>query len=231
MRSNVLLFCWLCLALCSCSENGSPSGDDGAGAVQTVRATELPELTGALPPLDGGRLEIQTPADWKPGPHEEGFLARLQFEGAEQYPVILIAAADYPGGSTVEDLLQAVNEDLEAEDAKLAVDPKPLEFEGFQGVEYLRRAKTATHELERMVVVRTLGTRRYSLELRALRGTTARFRPYLLAIARGLQPPTEGAQLGAPSETDAADEGAGEDGVPAAGDAPSATEEPAADAP
>lgn len=229
MRSTCILAGCLCLALSGCAESGAPSGGGDSGAARTVRPENLPELAGSLPPLDDGRLEIRLPADWKPGPREEGFIARLQFQGAEQYPVILIAADDHAGG-TVDDLLQAVSATLAAEEAKLAVEPQRLAFEGFEGVEYLRRAKTATHELERMVVVRALGTRRYSLELRALRGTTARFRPYLLAIARGLQPPTAAAPLGEPASEETSDSGGAAGGEPPTDGAPAAPDAQVPDA-
>lgn len=157
---------------------------------------ELPKLADPLPPLDGGRLLVAGPEGWTLPPRDAKWLARFKLQGSNPYPIIYVnPSEDAAGGAdTTAATAAEFARQLQAE-LKQSLEPKgqtvpmvkPLVVGDFAGAQYERQAKTTNAQLERLYLTTVRGGRRYTIEMHAIFGTLSNFRPYALAVAKGMK--------------------------------------------
>jgi hypothetical protein len=194
-RCVVPLLCW-CVVGCKPAATLDARPAPRARPRDAVDVSTLPKLAPPLPPLDGGRVEVSIPDGWHLLPRDGKSLVRCQLSQQSAYPIIFVEAAASPDRTRLAvgdlpelaaGLQQSLDEELSAEGFKLAEDVVPVAFDGFAGVEYIRTAQSKGTQLERLFLVTVAGGRQYTVELRAILGTTEQFRPYALSVAHGLK--------------------------------------------
>lgn len=144
--------------------------------------------------LDGGRVSVAPPAGWYLPPRDRRWLLRAQFDRRHAYPALLLYVQEdaeaeplTPGTHAAEAAARLARR-LAAEDEQQ--DPAAstlIQIGGFVGVEQVRAARAGSVRLERLLLVTTQPGRRYTLELRTLRGTLRDFRPVAYALAAALE--------------------------------------------
>jgi hypothetical protein len=167
-----------------------------AGAGATIDVASLPEVDGALPPLDDGRLTLSLPGDWFRLPRSKQYLVAAQLSRQAKYPAITIYveaagnADDMPENWDEDDLKDRAAElqaDFDEQEVKLAEPVKPVRIGPYIGVQYARGAKVEKLPLERLFLVTVAGGRRYTVELRAVHGELHRYRSLALAVAASMR--------------------------------------------
>ena len=183
---------WLILALCcgifgcggageegESSTGGGVSQEDGGtegGNVQikSYMAADLPKVAEALHNLDGGKVEICPPADWRTLPRNPKYVAIFVLNGANELPRILIKAEDAPAGAGSEITAENWAESAEAHEKALRAASKitlleplrPLKLEGRIWLRHVRRVQgpggdpAVTQTLQTVV-----GGRTYQIDL------------------------------------------------------------------
>jgi len=107
------------------------------------------------------------------------------------YPTIIITGEDYGRISNVskenvKEFAEQIAAVLEEEDvAKLAKQISPIEVGRRWGIIYGRRAKVKRMVIDRLFFETVAGNRKYTFELRALKGGVSKYKPYLLAVVGG----------------------------------------------
>jgi hypothetical protein len=162
---------------------------EAAGAIDPAK---LPKLADPLPPLDGGRVEVAAPEEWKAASRDPRWLARFILAIGSQYPSILVTAeeAGQPtelNGDTVDGFAGQVRDELAKRDSKSLPEVRPLVVDGFVGVYYEDSPRTRSAQLDRMTIATLAGGRKYTVELQALSGTLEKYRDAALAVALGMK--------------------------------------------
>ena len=107
------------------------------------------------------------------------------------YPTIIVTGEDYGQISSiskenVRDFAEQITAVFEAEDvAKLAKPISPIEVGRRWGIIYGRRAKVKKMVVDRLFFETVAGGRKYTFELRTLKGGVSKYKPYLLAVVGG----------------------------------------------
>ena len=208
MKSFLILFCtFAMLAGCSGGERIVPdrpaerapvsgASNPQSSASEPAAVAELPALGDAVK-VDDGRLSVAGPADWVRPPRDPKWLARFEMTSGTPYPAILVppaAESDFANvtkenaAEFARHLQAELQQELSAQGYKVP-EVKPLVLEHFAGAEYSRQAKVQGRnvQLNRLYLVTVAGGRKYTVEMHALFGTQATFRPHALAVADGLR--------------------------------------------
>lgn len=172
----------------------------------SLKPDELPDTERVSLGLDQDHLIASIPDGWVVPALRSKALIRMQFDRAERYPAILIFGGENRdtvgekeepirrlGKSNLEAYAQTVEKRLGEELKKLhgaeAAPPivSGLHVDRFYGVMYDQPAVVGKKKLDRLVITTIQRGRQYTVELRAHRGTLARFRPYAYAVAARLK--------------------------------------------
>lgn len=178
------------IAAQGCGRSDQDSAEQ-AGEVPRFDSGVLPPLGDALPPLDGGRLEISPPAEWTVSPRSNQYIVRFQADQGNPYPTVLVTARDCPQVKilTAESLpvfAKLVASELESAGVKTTV--KPGRIGEHLGVMYTRRARVKDALggiVERVFFDTVVDGRRYQFELRCPPETVGLAEPYFLAVVKG----------------------------------------------
>ncbi len=200
-QSLLTLLVSLTIVLSGCG--GSPKAPVSKES-KTLRVGDLPELGEPMDPLDDGRIVVAPPAGWHIPSRDSKWIVRFKSSPKLRYPTIMLTAEDYEdvfnvSKDNVDEFAEQVSALLEQDGktARLADEITPVEVKRFVGITYRRRARVKKKIIERVFAETVVAGRKYTLELRALKGTDERFRPYLFAVAGGIQflqaeaPPTQ----------------------------------------
>jgi len=157
-------------------------------------AIELPELGDAPPPLDEGRVVVAPPEDWYLPSRSSEWIVRFSASKRTSYPTIILTAEDYEPVFNVsresidkfaQQLATAIEEKGDA--SKLADGISPLQAGQRWGATYRRRAKVKNTIVDRVFFETVVDGRKYSFELRCLKGDAKKYRPHLLAVVAGTE--------------------------------------------
>jgi hypothetical protein len=171
-------------------------GPQGPPAAET--AAEPAALGDYLPPLDGGRIEVAPPLGWTVPPRNSKYLVRFTQSRQSSYPSLIIVAEDYDGLFNVsEQNVDTFAKQMDARwdgsgaSAKPSCRAAPFSIGSFVGVTYRRRGR-APADFKKIIVDRlfldtVVAGRRYTIELRTRQGAVNQYRPYLLAVAKGVK--------------------------------------------
>ena len=157
----------------------------------TTRTKKLPALGGPRGPLDDGRLKTAAPKNWFVPPRSSKWIIRFMESRRASYPTIIITSENYGQISNVSkenvkefaEKIAAVFEEKDV--AKLAKPISPIEIGRRWGIIYGRRAKVKKVIVDRLFFETVAGGRKYTFELRTLKGGVSKYKPYLLAVVGG----------------------------------------------
>ncbi len=178
--------------------------------LQAIDVAKLPAVNHATPPLDDGRIELSLPEGWLWAPRSKDYLIKALMSREARYPSLTlnVEPAVEINETSKENVLEfaaKVQKKLDAELApqgvKLAENVRAVRIGDFLGAEYVRRAKIGADSVERLFLVAAAKGRKYSLELRVLQGSLARYRPVARAVAASMkfgQAPAAAGEGGAP---------------------------------
>ena len=183
-----------------CGDTPEATTSSDPGGLKTREAAELAELDadGAVPGLDGGRVEISPPRGWHRAKRKDDeWLIRFNEVPGDTYPRIMVNVEEYDDTLNVTD--ENVAEFAEQISAAMKSDPQAfklsreielIEIGDFRGITYQRRARV-TYDytkivVERVFLVTVVDSRKYTVELRAREETSQRYEPHLHAVAAGL---------------------------------------------
>ena len=192
----------LTVALSGCAgESPAPEAKQQPAATQSTPAKQrvtldvpetLPKLDRKLPPLDEGRVVITGPADWNTAPRSDKYLAMFQESNTQQYPQVIVRASSASGAS---DLTDENVEKMRQEVAQLLATPDEspevlrIDLGKRPGLYYKKTVKAGGVLLDQAFLYTILDGRKYEVELRTPKGSEGNYRPYLIAVARGLEFP------------------------------------------
>jgi len=157
-------------------------------------AIELPKLGDALPPLDEARVIVAPPEGWYLPSRSSEWIVRFSASKRTSYPTIILTAEDYEPVFNVsresidkfaQQLATAMEEKGDA--SKLAEGISPLQAGQRWGATYRRRAKVKNTIVDRVFFETVVDGRKYSFELRCLKGDAKKYRPHLLAVVAGTE--------------------------------------------
>lgn len=166
---------------CGRSQESPPPGP----SIQRIDAAGLPALGEYEPPLDGGRIGIAGPKGWKVAPRYGDYVIRFQVDAEKLYPMILVTAEDFSGEALTPETIEQFARQPDVKGAR------PVAIGDRLGSLYLKHGKdpnSIDQILDRLLWTGVLSGRRYTLELRARQGETARYENALFAVAAGLKP-------------------------------------------
>jgi len=197
-RTAMLLASFSCWVSFGCGGGGgdqSSGGQAGAGGPPTVvKAEDLPEVDTALGPLDEGRVMVAPLSGWFIPSRDSRYVIRFRLAPDIAYPTIVVTAADYESifdlsPENVEQFAAQVNDEIaqRGESAGLVAPVAPILIDQCPAVSYQRRGKSRKQIVERYFLETVAGGRRYTVELRALRGTLEKFRPFAWAVVHGME--------------------------------------------
>jgi len=171
---------------------GGPAEAPVSTRPKTVKLQQLPELGDPIGPLDSGRLEAAPPQGWLLPPRSSEYIVRFKASPQTSYPTILVTAEDYEpvfncSEDNVDEFARMVADhfDETGQSGKLAEEIAPLQVGRRWGISYARRAKVKRMIVDRLFFETVVSGRKYSFELRTLKGSLPKFRPYLLAVVAG----------------------------------------------
>lgn len=182
--------------LIGCGPQGPPAAE--TAAEPAALGDDLPLLGDYLPPLDGGRIEVAPPLGWAVPPRDSKYLVRFTQSRQSSYPSLIIVAEDYGGifnvsEQNVDTFAEQMDDLLDGSgaSAKPSERATPFSAGSFVGVTYRRRGR-APADLKKIIVDRlfldtVVAGRKYTIELRTRQGTVDQYRPYLLAVAKGIK--------------------------------------------
>ena len=177
---------------------------------RTVSLQQLPEMDDLIGPLDEGRLEAAAPKGWVVPPRSSEYIVRFKASRQVTYPTIIITGEDYEpvfdvSKDNVADFANQVAADFEGAEGmgKLAKEISPLEVGHRWGITYGRRAKVKNLIVDRLFFETVVSGRKYNFELRTLKGSVSKYRPYLLAVVGGVKFLDSGAGQTAPADVEA----------------------------
>ena len=188
--AGVCLIVPLALALGCGRSQKAPVSDES----ETFEVVDLAELDEPMPPLDADRIEVSPPKGWHTPSRSSEWIVRFTVSRKLSYPSIIITAEDFEkifnvSKDNVDEFAQQIALGLEQDPkvAKLADPVTPVEIGTLVGVTHRRRAKIKKSIIERQFVETVVAGRKYTLELRARKGTLDEYRPHLLAVANGIK--------------------------------------------
>ena len=164
----------------------------------SVEIGELPALGAPMGPLDDGRIRVAPPEDWSIPPRSSQWIVRFKESDNLKYPSILITAEDYENvfnvtranvGEFARQISDALTEDNTT--ARLSENIEPVEIGDLMYIAYQRRAKVTSAGksvvLDRLFLETVAAGRKYTIELRTRTGTIDKYRPYVHAVAGGIE--------------------------------------------
>ncbi len=161
----------------------------------------LPSTKREIGGLDDEHLIVPIPDDWYVPPRDRRWIARMQYTREDTYPTILIRGGENSdaltkgepiqnlGKSNLEAYAEQVQQRLEEEREKKKLDVedtpevKGLRIGRFDAVTYTQPSHADGRRLDRLVIITIQRGRKYTIELRTLRGTLRLFRPVAYAVA------------------------------------------------
>jgi len=154
----------------------------------TVNVKDLPEPGEPVPPLDGDRVQLRSPAKWVRQPrNDEQYLAMFKLSNATHYPQILLL----PAKQTDAEPQTWTRENMEEIAASLAAEKETqtaiVELGDHPWIYYRSVAKTGQTRLDLSTLITQVAGRRYELQLRCVRYTREDYEPFLLAVAKHTQ--------------------------------------------
>lgn len=159
---------------------------------ETTRTKKLPKLGSLRGPLDNGRLKTAAPKGWFVPSRSSKWIIRFKESRQTKYPTIIITGEDYGQISNVskknvKEFAEQIAEVFEenSDMAKLAKPVTPIEVGRRWGITYGRRAKVKKVIVDRLFFETVVAGRKYTFELRALKGGVSKYKPYLLAVVGG----------------------------------------------
>ena len=170
---------------------GSTKTSSSKKKSETTRTKKLPALGGPRGPLDDGRLKTAAPKGWFVPSRSSEWIIRFKESRQTSYPTIIITGEDYGQISNVskenvEEFASQIAAGFEKKDvAKLAKPISPIEVGRQLGIIYGRRAKVKKMVVDRLFFETVAGGRKYTFELRTLKGGVSKYKPYLLAVVGG----------------------------------------------
>ncbi len=193
--STLLVSMTIGLSAALLSGCGGPAKAPVSKESKTLRVDELPKLGEPMEPLDDGRIVVAPPAGWHIPSRDSKWIVRFKASSKLRYPTIMLTAEDYEdvfnvSNDNVDEFAEQVSALLEQDGktARLADEITPVEVKRFVGITYRRQGRVnKTKVIERVFAETVVAGRKYTLELRASKGTHDRFRPYLFAVAGGIQ--------------------------------------------
>jgi len=187
----------------------------------TVPLQQLPEVSDLIGPLDEGRLKAAAPKGWVVPPRSSEYIVRFKASAQTSYPTIIITGADYDpvfdvSQDNVAGFAKQIAADFEGAEgvSKLAKEISPLEIGQRWGITYGRRAKVKKLIVDRLFFETVVSGRKYNFELRTLKGTVGKYRPYLLAVVGGVKFLDSGTAQTAPADMEETPPDAGTDQEP-----------------
>jgi hypothetical protein len=179
------------------TNRGPQTGDDTPEGVQTYSVDELTPTQYRLPPLDGGRVKLPVPENWKVMSRRQGYLARFYRTDPSLPPRITVTIAQVQDGGPatatrqdLDSLLERVREHVHAqllEGERLVQGCRPLVLGGTPWVGYVRRGKVGRMSVERQFLKTIARGRMVTIELLAVHGTLTRQRHDAYAVAAGME--------------------------------------------
>lgn len=173
---------------------GRPEKAPASKQNETVKVEQLPKLGDLIGPLDDERVKIGPPEGWIVMSRKTGWVIRFKESQRLEYPNICVTATDYE--NILEVSQQNVDEFARQVAAALKQDPNvskltepvtPVEIGHLVGVTHARRANPKNRVVERVFIETVFDGRRYTIELRVLKGTLQAYRPHLQAVAGGIE--------------------------------------------
>jgi hypothetical protein len=206
-RRRVKVLALVCIsaffaALAGCGTSAPPAAPSPVAAqaakpkLQTIDVAKLPAVDHATPPLDDGRIELSLPEGWIWAPRSKDYLIKAIMSREARYPSLTLnvepaAESDETSKENVLEFAAKVQKKLNAELApqgvKLAENVRAVRIGDFLGAEYVRRSKIGADSVERLFLVTAAKGRKYSLELRVLQGSLAKYRPVAQAVAANIK--------------------------------------------
>ncbi|MBC8353871.1 MAG: hypothetical protein H8E66_17870 [Planctomycetes bacterium] len=219
--SFMVLFAALTLAACGkpkpAASNAAPSRTapetndpevsapvPAAPATPEIKRIDPPSLplSEYLPPLDGGRIEIGSPVDWKPMPRDSKYVVRFHNESRNSLPRIdVVVEENSLGGfddvteANVGEFTAAVAKDLEASKTVILEPPIPMVIGSVPCARYVSNLKLKIGEgtilVERQTLALLHGGRFYKINLLVMPNKLNESRDAAYAICAGLRFPAE----------------------------------------
>ncbi len=162
-----------------------------------VRAEGLPALNDPLPLLDGGRVELSPPGDWKTYPRKAGYVARFYYYKTTALPRILVtvtegenqglAAATKDNLPELSKVVDAIIEKKYGKDTKLLEPAKQMIIGGQPWIRYVYKASLKGLIAECQVLKTVAGGRVYTVELQVIEGKLLDYRDDAYAVAGGMK--------------------------------------------
>ena len=175
---------------------GGQSGSGSKKSIRTMGLAKLPKTGNLSPRLDDGFLEVPIPDGWHVPPKNNKWLFRMQSSPTATYPTIIITGgrnADVgPDGKLVEFKRDAVGPYASSLQKHLQKTTnaknfirtaEPLRLGKRYVVHYADRVKSGDSLLDRLFVIVIRGGRKYTVEMRALRGALDEYSPIVYAVA------------------------------------------------
>lgn len=152
----------------------SESGEVSNAQIKSYAAADLPQVAEALHNLDGGKVEICPPADWRTLPRNPKYVAIFVLNGNNELPRILIKAEDAPAGASGEITAENWEKSAQAHEKALRAAAKvtllepfrPLKLEGRIWLRHVRRVTGPGGEPAVTQALQTVvGGRTYQIDL------------------------------------------------------------------
>jgi hypothetical protein len=163
-----------------------------APTITSIPADDLPKMGALVGPLDDGHLEVPVPDGWYVPPRDSKYLFRMAREQNVAYPTIIVEggekeAAD-PDSLGKENVLEYAKS-LQADLAGAGEPPevRALNIDGVYAVAYDKGAKAGGTSLNRQFLITIQQGRKYTVELRAFRGTLKDYRGKAYGVAARLK--------------------------------------------
>ncbi|MHB8899711.1 MAG: hypothetical protein ACYC6Y_13265 [Thermoguttaceae bacterium] len=169
------------LPFLGCGKPARPAAAPPA-PVRQAPAASLPALGDYMPPLDDGRIEIAGPAGWELLPRKRDYVVLFKADSPDDYPLILVKAADASGSLTAENAAAFAK--------TLGPSAEPLVVGKWIGALQSKRGKepgSINGILEQLLFTTVVGDRAYTFELRTRQGRVAEFQDTLFAVVAGLR--------------------------------------------
>ena len=180
------------------AENATPPAASVAEVVR-IDATQL-TVDDYLPPLDGGRIEVAPPSDWRPMPRDSKYLVRFYKQDRSSLPRLNVTVEEGEIGgiadATEENITKialALGEELTAKGTALVEPVVPMVIGTVPCARYVSQLnlKLATNTIraERQTLVVVRGGRRYKIDLLVLPNRLLQGKDAAYAVCAGLRFP------------------------------------------
>ncbi len=148
----------------------------------------LPPLSGTLPPLDDGRVEIAPPPNWHIPSRSSEYVVRFQITRKRRYPIIAVTGEDYEtvfnvsDKGTAETFAQQRSAAMAGEGVTLAQKVTPLRVGPHWGIAYMKQGKDKNNIIDQMIFETVVDGRKYKYEMRMLTGDFEKHKSIFFAV-------------------------------------------------